>query len=250
MLEETHIIFDEDRPSQGPNDARQVRAWAISNLERASKAAALNGHAAVVSTLAAFATEHDVEISDIFHKITMMKIIKEGNGAVVKAIASADPDIVNMVLSHGGSLPIYEAVKLRKTDVVAALLECGADPLRPVISKSLGTYGSSLMSLAVRSRDPRMVELLLEHGGPVTQTGALHTAAAFGDLDTMRILMQRGADKNEVLSEWKSWTPLHFAASDGQADAMKLLEQSGARSDMKDSEEKTPAQVLAETNTA
>jgi ankyrin repeat protein len=94
-----------------------------------------------------------------------------------------------------------------------------------------------------------MTEILLEHGVPIVRTGALHTAARYGHLDTMRLLMQYGADVNEVLSGWHSWTPLHFAAFKGEIDAMKLLKHNGARSDLVDADGKTPAQLLKEFKT-
>lgn len=64
----------------------------------------------------------------------------------------------------------------------------------------------------------------------------------------MRLLVQHGADVNEALSNWKSWTPLHFAASKGKVDAMKLLEEHGTHSDVKDRDGKTPAQLLEGLN--
>ena len=247
LLEEPHSIYSESRPSQGPHDAREVTATRMSNLERALTVAALNGHAAVVSILLAFATQQGIDASDVIAKSTVNKIIGGGHAAVVKAVASADPNIINR--SIHGMLPLYEAVRRRQTEVVAVLLELGADPLRSA-SKKLGSYNSSLMSLAAMAEGPRMTKMLLEHGTPVAHTGALHTAAHRGHLDTMRLLLQHGADVNEVLSNWRSWTPMHFAASKGQVDAMELLEHSGARSDLKDVDEKTPAQLLEERNTA
>lgn len=95
-----------------------------------------------------------------------------------------------------------------------------------------------------------MTEMLLEHGTTIAHTGALHSAAHRGHLDTMRLLMQRGVDMNEVLFNWSSWTPMHCAASRGQVDAMKLLKQAGARSDLEDRYGKTPAQLQEESNTA
>jgi len=248
MLKETHCIYHESRPSQGPNDAREVTATPMSNLERALTVAALNGQAAVVSTLLAFATHQGIDASDVIAKSTINKIIGGGHAAVFKAVASADPNIINWPIGHG-TLPLYEAVRRRQIDVVAVLLELGADPLHPA-SKKLGSYNSSLMSLAAMAEGPRMTEMLLEHGTPIAHTGALHTAAHRGHLDTMRLLMQHGADVNEVLSNWRSWTPIHFAASKGQVDAMKLLKHSEARSDLKDVDGKTPAQLLEERNTA
>lgn len=248
VLEESHTIISENRPTEGPNDARQVIAGPISNLERALRAAAGNGHAAVVSTLLAFATQQGVDTSNVITSWIVWKTIKSGHGAVFKALASADPTVINFRLGHG-SLPLYEAVRLRQPDVVAALLELGADPLHPVEqSKELYTYHSSLLSHAAFSRGPRMVEMLLDHGVPIDGTGAIHTTARYGYFDTMRLLMERGADLNEPLSNWSNWTPMHFAASKGQVAAMKLLEDSGARSDSKDANGKTPAQLLEEFN--
>ncbi|PSN59416.1 ankyrin [Corynespora cassiicola Philippines] len=248
MLQEPHRIYRESRPSQGPNDIRQVTATPMSNLEWTLTEAASNGHVAVVSTLFAFAKDQGVDPSQILAKPTVYRIIGGGDAAVVKEIALADPDMIHRDVAHG-VLPLYEAVRRRRTEVAAVLLELGADPLNSA-TKRIGSYNSALMSLAAMAEGPRMTELLLERGTPIAQTGALHTAAHRGQLDTMRLLMQHGADVNEVLSNWRSWTPLHFAASKGQVDAMKLLEDSGARSDLKDKDGKTPAQLLEEANTA
>jgi ankyrin repeat protein len=137
--------------------------------------------------------------------------------------------------------------------VVAVLLEHGANPIR---TDKVVSYELSLLSFAARAEGPRMTQLLLKHGVSVACSGALHTAANRGALDTMRLLMQHGADVNELLpadtlsrfqkSLYASWTPMHFAASSGQVDAIKLLQSNGARSDVKDVNGKTPAQLLEE----
>jgi ankyrin repeat protein len=248
MLEKPHCIYSETR---GSNGERKVMAVRTLHLERCLIVAAQNGHAAVVSTLLAFANLQSIDApGEATTRTIINKIIDGGHAAVFKALASADPTVVNFRLPHG-TLPLYEAAKRRKTDVVAVLLEFGADPLHPVQqSNELGSYHSSLMSLAAMSEGSRMTKVLLEHGSPLAHTGALHTAARRGQLDTVRLLMQHGADVNEVLSNWHSWTPMHFAASGGQVDAMKLLEQYGAQSDLKDVNGKTPAQLLQKRNTA
>ncbi|KUI67594.1 Ankyrin-1 [Cytospora mali] len=250
ILEKPHSIYSEYRPSQGPNDARQVMAVRRSNLERALTAAAGNGQAAVVSTLLTFTTQQGLDPSDFITIWTINKTVGGGHAAVFKALASADPNVINFPVGHG-TRPLYEAVRRRKPDLVAALLELGADPLHPVEqSKKLSNYNSSLLSRAAMAEGPRMTEMLLEHGLPVAHTGAIHAAARWGHLDTMHLLMEHGADLDEVLPNWSDWTPMHFAASKGQVDAMKLLEHSGARSDLKDVNGKTPAQLLEERNNA
>ncbi|KAJ4297789.1 hypothetical protein N0V90_005684 [Kalmusia sp. IMI 367209] len=246
MLDFPPIIYKESRPREGPDDARKVSARAIGNVDRAFRLAVQNRHAAVLSTLMAFSNRQGVLRSEFIAKATMNKMIANEYAWVWEALASADPEIVHFHCHHG-ALALYEAVRLKQTYVVEVLLKYGADPLHPVQQpKRLSTYDSSLMSRAAMSQYPRMIEMLLEHGAPIACTAALHTAAAFGRLDTMRVLIQHGADLNEVDHEWNEWTPMHFAASRCQDKAMELLEQSGARSDVKDYEDRTPAQLLKE----
>jgi ankyrin repeat protein len=245
MLETTHCIYREGEPKQNPDHVREVSAMPMSHLGRALDIAAQNGHASVVSTLLAFAKQQSVDPMDIINYSIISKTLWKGHAAVFKALATADSRIFDIDLGHG-ALPLYEAVRRRKPEVVAVLLEHGADPLHPVGPwKKLYNYGSSLMSFAAMNEGPRTTEMLLERNVPIAQTGALHTAAYFGQLDTMRLLIQYGADLNEILPGWREWTPMHFAACTDGVDAMKLLEHSGARTDLKDKKGKTPAEILA-----
>ena len=251
MHEKPHCIYSEWSRGEGANDARKVLAKRTSNLERCLIVAAQNGQAAVVSTLLAFAKHQSIDaLNESTARTIVYKIIGGAHANVFRALASADPNIVNFRLPHG-MLPLYEAAKRRQTDVVAVLLELGADPLHPVQqSKKIGGFNSSLMSIAAMAEGPRMVEVLLKHGCPVAHTAALHAAASCGQLETMHLLMQHGADMNEALDSWHNWTPMHFAAFKGEADAMKLLEQYGADSGLKDVKGRTPTQLLEESNTA
>jgi ankyrin repeat protein len=248
MLDKPHTIYTEKDPRG------KVSAMPILNLERALTVAAQNGHAGVVSALLAFATEHSIHLSDFITRDVFNKAMNGGHAAVIEAIGAAYPNVINLRIGHGHQLPLYEAVRLRQPAVVAALLELGADPLHPVAHNGsairLGNYRSSLMSFAAMNTGPRTTAMLLERGTPIAGTAALHTAAKFGQLDTMRLLMQHGADLEEVVPGWKGWTPMHFAASNSKVDDMELLEQHGARKSSKDEDGKTPAQLLKEQNTA
>ena len=55
----------------------------------------------------------------------------------------------------------------------------------------------------------------------------LHLAAASGNADVVKILLDRGADVNAKESEWGQ-TPLMFAAAQNRADAIRVLLARGA----------------------
>lgn len=251
MLEEPHWIYYQQRPSEDKSDVREVSAMSWSNLVRAVIKASDAGHAAVVSTLLDFASQQGLEPSDVIMRWALDRAINNNHAAVLEAMAAADPEIVSSPILGHGRLPLSQAIKRGKTEVVAVLLQLGADPIAQGSSFS---YRLSLLSLAAHNTGPRITELLLKHGVPVARSGALHLAAELGVLDTMHLLMQHGADVNEQLTEdilgphnkslYASWTPMHFAASGGKIDAIKLLGSNGARSDVKDMNGKTPAQLL------
>jgi ankyrin repeat protein len=247
MLENPHGIYSESRSSQGPNDVRNVSARRMLNLERALMVAVQNGQAAVVSILLDFAAQQEVSAADFITRSLVLKTIYARHAAVFRLLASHDPDVGNFSLSHG-VFPLYEAVRLRQTDMVAMLLELGANPLLAAAggSAKVRGYKPTLMSLAAMSEGPYITRMLLDRGTPIVQTGALHSAAGFGRIDTMLLLMLHDADVNEVLAGWACQTPMHFAALKGQVAAMKLLEQNGALSDLKDEDGKTAAQLLKE----
>lgn len=160
---------------------------------------------------------------------------------MIKALASANPAVVNFSLGHHG-WPLYEAVRFRMF-VVAAVLEPGAKTSNP---NDYGYVRKTPMYYAVFGGS-RMIELLIDYRSPVAGTAALHNAAAYRKFDMMRLLLQHGADVNEVVDTWREMTPMHFATDRRQLEAMKLLEEYGARSDLKGKDVKTPAQLLDES---
>lgn len=60
----------------------------------------------------------------------------------------------------------------------------------------------------------------------------LHVAVSLGDVDTARLLLEKGAKVDTVSGN--GWTPLHFAAYMGNAKCVSLLWESGANVDYQD----------------
>lgn len=61
---------------------------------------------------------------------------------------------------------------------------------------------------------------------PIVGTHALMVAAAFGHVDTVRVLIDTGADVNA--QDLTGWTPLHAAAFKGNLQIVRLLLERGA----------------------
>ncbi|KAH8593562.1 hypothetical protein B0O99DRAFT_688397 [Bisporella sp. PMI_857] len=182
-LEKPHCIYFQERPSHDKSHVRGVLAMKMSNLERAIIKAAENGHAAAVSVLLSFASQQGLEPSSVITRWAVDRTINNGHAAIFKVLAAADPTIVISPLLGHGTLPLDQAVKRSQTEVVAVLLQLGADPIPSASSlKNVGSYRSSLLSLATKAEGTRMTELLLKHGVSVARSGALHLAAELGAL--------------------------------------------------------------------
>jgi len=61
---------------------------------------------------------------------------------------------------------------------------------------------------------------------PIVETQPLMVAAAFGHVDTVRVLLDAGADVNA--KDLTGWTPLHAAAFKGNLEIVRLFLERGA----------------------
>ena len=171
----------------------------------------------------------------------------------VRRIVAADPTALQRPMSRNEDhrLPLHYAVLKNRPEMVALLLDLGADPLavdgsghpaasyatspgidRRVMEAIRARGGESLITLLALG-DEEAAERFLQEGG--ASVGALHLMAKRGDVRGVGWLLDHGADPNAGWWHWDAEvTPLHLAASQGHADAVRLLLQAGADSTIRD----------------
>jgi ankyrin repeat protein len=183
----------------------------------------------------------------------------------VRRIVTADPAVLARRMSRheNGRLPLHFAISRNRPELVALLLELGADPT------TTDDYGAtSSVYAAAPDVDRRVLEILAEHdaidvfgalvlgddataarllGTNGASAGALHLLAKRGDARGVRWLLERGADPNARWSHWNAEvTPLHLAAQHGHADVVRLLLDAGADRSIRDSKHDGDAAGWAE----
>ncbi|PVH96603.1 ankyrin [Periconia macrospinosa] len=187
--------------------------------------------------------------------------------------SSAVPDLVVTRAVEGGSVPVVQtlmdfglevdymvdkvgtllciALCARKLDMVRFLLEKGADP-----NDRLWFFTPFLMK-AASLPEPDIMVALLEHGAELKGSGALQGAAEAGRITAAEILLERGADVDEVfrlgLFDDESidikGMALHAAVKHSQEEFVHFLLARGARQDLRDGDGLTAMEVaVAEGN--
>jgi ankyrin repeat protein len=140
-----------------------------------------------------------------------------GEPALVLALREGSMNVFNVLLAHPG------------TNIEAAAIN-----------------GNTALMMAAFKHNKPAVNALLAKGAAVDRQGwnALHYAAASGDDEIVRILLQRGARIDATSPAGTGlFTPLMMAAREGhQSTALLLLEQ-GANPNQKNSEGLTAAQI-------
>ena len=154
--------------------------------------------------------------------------------ALCRAVAGGHMSTTRLLLEHNADIHIrndedygsafHYAVVAGLTDYVKLFLEHGAN-----IDKEGGKTGLTVTA-AILAKHQDIVELLLEGDSPdgvlAEQFGSvLHGAAATGDEQRVRMLIENGYDVN---LERDSWLPVQAAVNNGRTSIAKFLIEKGA----------------------
>ena len=195
--------------------------------------------------------------------------IKAGEFERVKAMASADPTLID-ARSRTGESAILTAVYYRQKDIVNLLVArgaalsifeaCAAGELeraeRLVDATTINSYsadGWTPLHLAAFFGHAKLTELLLAHEADVDARSRnpngntpLHAALAGNHKLVAALLIGAGADVNAA--DAQGWRPLHLAAANNNLDVIKALIAQGADVHAANGEAKTALSLAQEKN--
>jgi ankyrin repeat protein len=137
---------------------------------------------------------------------------------ILFAVYHGHPDLAELFTDRGAELSAGELAALGDDRALDGDLD------------SYSQDGFPLLGLAIFFRHPELARAMIERGANVNararnQAGVMpvHAAAAVGDIETMRLLLDRGADANA--RDKQDSTPIMFAAQHGHAETVgRLLE--------------------------
>ena len=169
-------------------------------------------------------------------------------------IVAADRSALDRRMSHNenGQTPLQFAVRMKRRNLVEALLESGADP------RAVDGWGFPVAAYAMDMETDRPVmervrdniaALALHEWAAVGEipAGALHLMSKRGDVEATQWLVAHGTDPNARWSHWDSEvTPLHLAVLADHADVVRALIDAHADPTIRDSKHDSDAIGWAE----
>jgi len=176
-----------------------------------------------------------------------------GNTALILAANNGHLELLALLREAGAPVDHHEAAAIGDTDRVRAVLDENPESL-----DSFSSEGFTALALAAHFGHLDTMRLLLDRGAdagvvsrhPVGVTPLI--AALFGRrVEAAKMLIARGADVHTGRGGkgWPraGWGPLHYAAAYGFDDIVVMLLDRGASPDAQDDSGATPLDVARET---
>ena len=166
-----------------------------------------------------------------------------GTSAILLAMYHGKPEIARLFIDRGAKLTFAEAVAVGDEEKVREMV--AADPS---LASSFSDDGFPAVGLAIFFRHPAIARRLIELGADINaaarnpqKVAPIHAAAAVRDLDTLRLLLERGANVNA--RQQMGFVALMTAAIHGDTEMAKLLIDHGADKNAKADDGKSVADM-------
>ena len=163
----------------------------------------------------------------------------EGVSALLRARYTLSRDVVEAIRSRVSESDAFEAAAFGDVDRLAEIIDA-----RPAVVDERSGDGFTPLHLAAYFGKDDSVRLLLDHGADPNAVGtgwmtgtALHSAVSARHPNVVATLLDRGADPNA--RQAGGWTPLHGAAHNGDLETTELLLAHGADATAADDEGRT-----------
>lgn len=151
-----------------------------------------------------------------------------GTSAILLAMYHGKPEIARLFVDRGAKLTFAEAVAVGDEERVTSMV--AADPS---LANSFSDDGFPAVGLAIFFRHPAIARRLIELDADINaaarnpqKVAPIHAAAAVRDLDTLRLLLERGANVNA--RQQQGFVALMTAAIHGDTEMAQLLIDHGA----------------------
>jgi ankyrin repeat protein len=148
--------------------------------------------------------------------------------AILYAVYHGHPEIARLFVDKGASLSFAEAIALGEGDRVKEMLARD-----PTLANSFSDDGYPSLGLAIFFRHPEIARHLVELGADVNaparnaqKVAPIHAAAAVGDREMVRFLLERGANANA--RQQQGFAAIHTAAQHGDIEMATDLVKHGA----------------------
>ena len=173
---------------------------------------------------------------------------RTGESAILTAVYHRQKEIVNLLVSRGAAMTLFEACAAGEIERAERLI---GDDVETINSYS--GDGWTPLHLAAFFGHAKIAELLLAHDADVAARSRntngntpLHAALAGNHKMLAGLLIGAGSDVNAA--DAGGWRPLHLAAANNNLDAMKALIAQGADVTAANADGKRPLSLAQEKN--